>query len=75
MGSCGHDLPGEGARRLGHDLTPAFRYAASVWRRSWWTAAGMICLVKERDAPPAYLHRGNGCSLVPDSGCAMWATI
>ena len=38
-------------------------------------AAGMICLVKERDALPAYQHRGNGCSLVPDSGCAAWATI
>ena len=44
----------------------------SAWLR---VAAGMICLVKERDALPAYQHRGNGCSLVPDSGCAAWATI
>ena len=75
VGGCGHDLPGEGARRLGHDLPPAFRYAASVGQRSWWTAAGMICLVKERDALPAYQHRGNGCSLVLDGGCAAWAAI
>ena len=38
-------------------------------------AAGMICPVKGRDAPPAYQHRGNGCALVSDSGCAAWAAI
>ena len=39
------------------------------------TAADMICPAKERDALSAYQHRGNGCSLVPDSGCAAWAAI
>ena len=54
---------GQRLRRLGRDLTPAFRYAASVRRRHWWAVAGMICLVKGRDAPPAYQRRCNGCSL------------
>ena len=38
-------------------------------------APRMICLVKERDALPAYQHRGNGCSLVLDGGCAAWAAF
>ena len=66
---------GQRLRRLGHGLTLAFRFAAPIGRRCWGAAAGMICLVKERYAPPAYQHRGDGCSLVPDSGCAAWATI